>query len=113
MTTRGSRQNLTAVFRVADWVTTREGGNGIIRRLARDGSWADVLWRDPMMRPYEWTKRMPTSSLVLVVTLQLPGGWTVTDVIREEEAKCAAAGSHEEAAARTSSLVGAPPKEGT
>ena len=69
----------------ADWVTTAHGGRGIVTRLARDGSWADVRWRAPGMTPAEWSKRMPTSSLTVVTTLPLPGGWTVTDVTRADE----------------------------
>lgn len=30
-----------------DAVTTRHGGHGVIRRIARDGSWADVAWLRP------------------------------------------------------------------
>ena len=67
----------------ADWVTTKTGGNGFVKRLARDGSWADVLWRDHEFG--EWVKRMPTSALIVRHTLPLGGGWTVTDVDREEE----------------------------
>ena len=69
----------------ADWVTTKTGGNGFVKRLARDGSWADVLWREPGMDPPEWVKRMRTKHLFVCHTLPLPGGWTVTDMTRQEE----------------------------
>ena len=67
----------------SDWVTTREGGRGFVTRLARDGSWADVRWWERELG--EWTKRMRTEHLIVVTTLDLGDGWTVTDVTREEE----------------------------
>lgn len=68
----------------SDWVTTKEGGLGSVIRIARDGTWADVRWRDPDMDPQEWSKRMPIASLFVVLTLPMPGGTTVTDTVREE-----------------------------
>lgn len=65
----------------ADWVTTEFGGFGIVRRLAKDGSWADVRWRE---HDAEWSKRMPTTSLIVLHTIPFPGG-TVTDMTREKE----------------------------
>lgn len=65
----------------ADWVTTKSGGRGIVRRLAKDGSWADVRWR---AGGEEWSKRMPTTSLIPLHTIPLAGG-TVTDMTREKE----------------------------
>lgn len=67
----------------ADWVTTRDGGRGFVMRVARDGAWADVRWRDPELG--EWTKRMPTRSLIVRHTIPIGNGWTVTDMDREEE----------------------------
>ena len=67
----------------ADWVTTKTGGRGFVTRLARDGSWADVRWWERELG--EWTKRMRTEHLIVVTTLDLGDGWTVTDVTREEE----------------------------
>ena len=71
--------------RRADWVTTNTGGHGFVKRVAGDGSWADVLWREPGMDPPEWVKRMRTDCLIVRHTLPLPGGWTVTDMTRQEE----------------------------
>jgi len=65
-----------------DWVRTKESGAiGIVRRVARDGSWADVRWRS---RGEEWSKRMPTLSLIVLHTIPFPGG-TVTDMTRQKE----------------------------
>ena len=71
-----------------DWVSTlsdkREPGNrwiGFVKRIARDGSWADVDWG-------EWVKRMRTSALRVETTIELVGelaGWEVTDMTREAE----------------------------
>lgn len=55
---------------------------GTVKRVARDGRWADVLWREGFV---EWTKRQDTRHLEIVTTLPLPGGMTVTDVTRERE----------------------------
>ena len=67
----------------ADWVTTQDGGNGFVTRVARNGSWADVKWRDHELG--EWTKRMRTSALIVQHTIPIGGGWTVTDMDREDE----------------------------
>ena len=71
-----------------DWVTcfsdreaARGGHVGSVRRVARDGSWADVDWG-------EWRKRMPTQYLRVEATIGLVGemdGWEVTDLTRERE----------------------------
>jgi len=70
------------VIKRADWVACRlspSGGIGIVKRVARDGSWADVDWGP-------WTKRMPTSSLRVRTTIPLGrSGWTVTDETRKRE----------------------------
>ena len=42
-----------------------------------------MRWREPELG--EWTKRMRTEHLIVVTTLDLGDGWTVTDVTREEE----------------------------
>lgn len=41
---------------------------GKVLRVARDGSWIDVRWCDPSksLKPSEWSKRMPSSSLEVV-----------------------------------------------
>jgi len=70
----------------ADWVeckSTPAGPLGIVKRVARDGSWADVKWCLPGGRPY--VKRMHSSALVVLDTIPLPGGVTVTDMTRERE----------------------------
>lgn len=71
-----------------DWVTcasdreaARGGHVGFVRRVARDGSWADVDWG-------EWSKRMPAGYLRVETTIELGGelgGWEVTDLMRERE----------------------------
>ena len=65
-----------------DWVTA--GGStiiGFVKRMARDGSWADVDW-------CSHSKRMPTRSLTVQHTIPfvpLGPGWTVTDETRRAE----------------------------
>ncbi len=70
---------MTAQMRRGDWVGQRGDTSrrnvGIVKRVATDGSWADVDWG-------QWTKRMQTSFLQVVVTLSLPNGWEVTDMTR-------------------------------
>ncbi len=71
----------------SDWVRAKCGGIGVVIRVARDGSWADVRWRKlvgPL--PLEWSKRMPTKSLTVLHTIPTPSG-TVTDLTRERELK--------------------------
>lgn len=51
---------------------------GIVRRVARNGLWADVDW-------HTHVKRMPTASLHVQTTIALGDGWTVTDMNRERE----------------------------
>jgi hypothetical protein len=36
---------------------------GVVQRTARNGAWADVLWRGPGA---DWTKRMKTAGLTLL-----------------------------------------------
>ena len=68
--------------RRGDWVRTKESrAIGIVRRAARDGSWADVRWRSG---GEEWSKRMPAWSLVVLHTIPFQGG-TVTDMTRQRE----------------------------
>lgn len=67
--------------RAGDWVKCRGFETiGFVKRVARDGTWADVRWRS-------WTKRMPCSVLEVQHTISMPGGWTVTDMDRERELK--------------------------
>jgi hypothetical protein len=63
----------------ADWVKC-EGSVvvGIVKRVARDGSWCDVDWGG-------WHKRMNPAYLVIHTTLDFGDGWTVTDETRAKE----------------------------
>lgn len=63
----------------ADWVQAKRhpGLIGSVRRLANDGSWADVDWG-----PH--SKRMPTWSLEPLHTIER-GPWVITDVRRKAE----------------------------
>ena len=72
-------------IKAADWVRDADGsGPGLVVRVARDGSWVDVKWRAPGLG--EWSKRMRRPrALIVVATIPLPGGWTVTDMTREDE----------------------------
>ena len=66
----------------SDWVRCKSGGGGvgIVRRVARDGSWADVAWR-----ALGHTKRMRAAALDVVTTIPVGDGVAVTDVTREDE----------------------------
>ena len=65
-----------------DWITG--GGSsiiGFVKRMARDGSWADVDW-------HFHRKRMPTRALTVqhaIPFAPLGPGWTVTDETRRAE----------------------------
>ena len=65
-----------------DWVKTRSSSMvGFVKRVARDGSWADVKWQG-------WSKRMPTSSLEIMTTIPVTLGGqhgAMTDMTREAE----------------------------
>ena len=78
-------QPRTVAIKRADWVRTKDDSGraivGIVRRVALDGSWADVRWRSG---GEEWSKRMPVSALVIQHTIPFAGG-TVTDMTRERE----------------------------
>jgi hypothetical protein len=63
----------------ADWVTTiRGGGKGIVKRVAKDGSWADIDWGG-------YTKRMSRKYLIILTTIETADGFTVTDLTRQDE----------------------------
>jgi hypothetical protein len=66
------------MIKLHDWVTTSTGGRGIVKRIAKDGSWADVDWGS-------WSKRMPTSSLIIQTSISIGDGWVATDLTRESE----------------------------
>lgn len=63
----------------ADWVQPKEwsGHIGFVRRMAKDGSWADVDWGTHR-------KRMPTWSLEPLHTIAR-NGWFITDMTRKAE----------------------------
>ena len=67
---------MSEAIRAGDWVSNH-GYIGIVRRVAKDGRWADVDWG-----PH--SKRMPAGSLKVEHTIPL-GGMTVTDVMRQRE----------------------------
>ncbi|MHB9144686.1 MAG: hypothetical protein ACYC5Y_05045 [Symbiobacteriia bacterium] len=66
-----------------DWVRCKNDPPGarvgIVKRIAKDGSWADVDWGG-------WRKRMPAEFLVVVTTIPV-GEFEVTDLTRERELK--------------------------
>ncbi|MEK3717950.1 hypothetical protein [Paenibacillus sp. FSL R7-0333] len=62
----------------SDWVTTKFGGKGIVRRVAKDGSWADIDWGTHK-------KRMKTVNLIVQTTIPVGDGWRVTDWTRRNE----------------------------
>lgn len=62
----------------SDWVTTKFGGKGIVRRVAKDGSWADIDWGTHK-------KRMKTANLIVQTTIPVGNGWRVTDWTRRNE----------------------------
>lgn len=61
-----------------DWVTAGSSAViGHVKRMARDGSWADVDWRTH-------SKRMRTGALTVQHTIQA-GEWEITDETRRTE----------------------------
>ena len=68
----------------ADWVTLPDfpGIVGVVQRIAKDGSWADVKWP-------AGTKRMPMEKLIVQHTITVDGWefgpWQVTDITRKKE----------------------------
>ncbi len=67
-------------LKLSDWVRCRVGGPvGLVSRMAKDGSWADVSWPDR-------SKRMRTDVLVPLATIPV-GEFLVTDLTREAELK--------------------------
>ncbi len=68
------------MLKAGDWVVpvvSPEGPDGFVRRVARDGSWADVDWG-------RWIKRSPTKALQPIATIRRGPG-TITDMTREAE----------------------------
>ena len=72
------------MIKASDWVRCKTDGPGgtigSVRRVARDGSWADVVWH-----ALGHTKRMRTTAITVVTTISAPGGGTVTDMTRAAE----------------------------
>ena len=60
-----------------DWVRSFHS-EGIVRRVAKDGSWADVDWGS-------WVKRVRHPERLEIVTTIVRGGWEFTDLTRERE----------------------------
>lgn len=54
----------------SDWVL-KKGSKviGYVKRVAKNGSWADVLWHDPELG--KWVKRVDTSDLIIVTTIPI------------------------------------------
>lgn len=76
------------IIQRADWVTCKGFTVvGVVQRVARDGSWADVKWPDNDGGTY--TKRMPTRVLDVQHTITIGnleiGPWQVTDETRRAE----------------------------
>jgi len=64
------------MFKVGDWVKCKGDSQflvGLVRRVAKDGKWADVDWKIS-------NKRMKAAILELVHELDLGGGWKIVDV---------------------------------
>lgn len=66
------------MIKKSDWVTTANGGRGIVTSVAKDGSTAMVNWG-------QWKKRMSVEHLTILHTIPLGSGWAVTDMTREVE----------------------------
>jgi len=66
----------------ADWVTCKADPNarGIVKRINPQSGTADVHWHG-----WPKAKRMPLASLVPLHTIEIGGGWTVTDETRRRE----------------------------
>jgi hypothetical protein len=64
----------------ADWVTCKGMSTpvGLVKRIASDGTWADVDW-------HTHTKRMRTRALEVQHTISLGNGVEVTDMTRLSE----------------------------
>lgn len=67
----------------ADWVRCLSGGPvGFVKRAAKDGSWADVIW--PAGPAEIYVKRMQAKHLVVEHTIPIGDGY-VTDITRRDE----------------------------
>ena len=75
----------------SDWVVCKLSPDepvGFVRRVARDGSWADVRWKG--RGGAEWSKRMGIEHLKVVTRIKGKMGdfeFECRDVTREEELK--------------------------
>ncbi len=78
-----SKQETILHVRRADWVKCRGFEEiGFVKRLARDGSWADVEW---CINGFVRVKRMPTRVLEVQTEIAFSDGWRVIDLGRECE----------------------------
>lgn len=76
-------QGTTLHVRRDDWVKCRGSEPvGIVKRMARDGSWADVEW---CINGFVHVKRMPTRVLEVQTEIAFSDGWRVIDLSRECE----------------------------
>jgi hypothetical protein len=70
-----------SAMRRGDWVTTQHGGRGFVLRVSGGNhpsmAWADVRWK---FGAREWSKRMRQSDLIVTDTIEIAGGYTVTDI---------------------------------
>ena len=77
------RMMMSVQIQKSDWVACT--GNemvGLVIRIARDGTWADVRWRSG---GHTWTKRMPSTALQIRTTISIGNGMSVTDETRRLE----------------------------
>lgn len=68
-----------ATIQQSDWVSCigNPGPIGSVKRVAKNGSWADVDWGPHV-------KRMPTRALKVETTIT-SGGFEITDITRQRE----------------------------
>lgn len=73
-----------------DWVKVPgyPGVSGLVKRVARDGSWADVRWQAYSPTRHEWSKRMQVNRLHVVTTISVRG-ILITDETRKTELESA------------------------
>lgn len=75
------------LIRRGDWVevimSSVSNAVGVVRRVSKDGTWADVRWYEA---GEAWSKRMRCSCLAVKTRLMV-GNVEVTDITREQELK--------------------------
>jgi hypothetical protein len=68
-----------SMIQKSDWVTCKGFSMvGLVERIAKDGTWADVNWGTH-------SKRMQTRVLTVEHTIPMGNGWEVTDMTRKKE----------------------------